>query len=552
MFSRLTDAKTLQIARRVFTEENLRLVNALEKLGTRARPIVTGVFTADFLDQDKYGLVGKITQVDKRPIEAAINAGALPILTSLAWSNEGQLLNVNADVAAGELAKELEPLKIVYLNDKGGLFHGVTGEKLDVINMDEVRVPGSFCSLTDGGSQEYEALMKESWVKYGTKLKLREIKELLDHLPRSSSVAIISADSLQKELFTDSGAGTLIRRGYKLFKHSSIDAVGPDRLRQVIHDRDPDVLSGLQSVSGALSDLKKTPYTIYGDEPFDVVAIVSHPPDEVPIMTRLLPSRNGILNSVVDNVFNAIKKDHRKLFWTARADDENRAWHFERADGSFTRAGKSLFWYGVQDVKEVEAIVRGFEEKGRLERAYLPVGPSAPPHRPVPLSSSTPAGTRSFSTSTRRPTTGSVVSSSSMGLHTGSSRGYATSVEPKRVALVGARGFTGQALVSLINSHPHLNLTHVSSRELAGSKLQGYTKSDVTYQALGPRDVAKMEENGEVDAWVMALPNGVCKPFVDAIDSSKGGKSVVVDLSADYRFEKGWAYGLPGEHGVNL
>lgn len=45
---------------------------------------------------------------------------------------------MNADVAAGELSKELEPLKIVFLNDKGGLFHGVTGEKLSVINLDEV------------------------------------------------------------------------------------------------------------------------------------------------------------------------------------------------------------------------------------------------------------------------------------------------------------------------------------------------------------------------------------------------------------------------------
>ena len=104
----LIDAKTLQIARRVFAEENLRLVTALEKLGTRARPIVTGVFTADYLDRDKYGLVGKITRVDKRPIEAAITAGALPILTSLAESETGQILNVNADIAAGELAKEIE------------------------------------------------------------------------------------------------------------------------------------------------------------------------------------------------------------------------------------------------------------------------------------------------------------------------------------------------------------------------------------------------------------------------------------------------------------
>lgn len=122
----------------MFLEENLKLVSALEKLGTRARPITSGVFTADYLDREKYGLVGKITRVDKRPLEASIRAGALPILTSLSESPDGQILNVNADIAAGELAKELEPMKIVFLNEKGGLFHGVTGEKLSVINLDEV------------------------------------------------------------------------------------------------------------------------------------------------------------------------------------------------------------------------------------------------------------------------------------------------------------------------------------------------------------------------------------------------------------------------------
>ncbi|KAI0056352.1 bifunctional acetylglutamate kinase/N-acetyl-gamma-glutamyl-phosphate reductase [Artomyces pyxidatus] len=517
---RVTDARTLQIARRVFMEENLKIVSALEKLGTRARPITSGVFTADYLDKDKYGLVGKVTRVDKRPLEASIRAGALPILTSLAESAEGQILNVNADIAAGELAKELEPLKIVYLNEKGGLFHGVTGEKLDVINLDE----------------EYNDLMKQPWVKYGTKLKLREIKELLDHLPRSSSVAIISADSLQKELFTDSGAGTLIRRGYKLFKHDSIDSLGADRLRQVIRDRDPDVLSENQSVTEVLNNLKKTPYTLYGDEPLDVVAIVAHPEGEIPVMTKLLSSRNGVLNNVVDNVFNAVRKDYRKLFWTAHADDENRAWHFERADGSFTRAGKTLFWYGIHDVKEVEKVVKEFEEKGRIDRSYLPVGPSAPPHRAAAN------GVRSYSTIARRGPPGS-------------SRGYATaatppSTEPKRLGLIGARGYTGQALTSLLSDHPYLNLTHVSSRQLAGLPLEGYTKSSVIYSNLSVEDVERMEKDGEVDAWVMALPNGAAKPFVDAVDRGtsqrkSGDGSVIVDLSADYRFEKEWTYGLP-------
>jgi len=551
---RITDAKTLQIARRVFLEENLKLVAALEKLGCRARPITSGVFTADYLDHEKYGLVGKITKVDKRPIEASIRAGALPILTSLAESDGGQILNVNADIAAGELAKELEPLKIVFLNEKGGLFHGVTGEKLDAINLDE----------------EYDNLMKESWVKYGTKLKLREIKELLDHLPRSSSVAIISASMLQKELFTDSGAGTLIRRGYKLFKHSSIEAVGADRLRQVIHDRDPDVLSGQVSVAGVLSELKKTPCTIYGDEALDVVGIVSHPPGEVPVLTKLLASRNGVLNSVIDNVFAAIKRDHRRLFWTARTDDAassgaavygspatttlgatssndaaapGRAeWHFERADGSFTRAGRSLFWYGIQNIDDVEECIKSLEKNGRIERSYLPVGPSAPPHR---VAAANPAGQRSFSTLARR-------------LNMGSTRGYATvaaapSPEPKRLALIGARGFTGRTLTGLLSSHPHLSLSHVSSRQLAGYPLENYTKDKVVYSNLSVEDVNKMEKNGDVDAWVMALPNGAAKPFVDAIDAGakdrKDGGSVVVDLSADYRFEQGWTYGLPELYG---
>lgn len=142
---RITDARTLSHARRVFLSENLRLVSALEELGTRARPITTGVFTAEYLDRPRYGFVGRITAVDKEPIEASIRAGALPILTSLAETREGQILNVNADVATAELAKVLEPLKIVYLSEKGGLFHGVTKEKLSVINLDEVRSCQSQC-----------------------------------------------------------------------------------------------------------------------------------------------------------------------------------------------------------------------------------------------------------------------------------------------------------------------------------------------------------------------------------------------------------------------
>ncbi len=44
---------------------------------------------------------------------------------------------MNADVAASELAKVIQPLKVVYLSGQGGLYNGDTGEKIDVINLDE-------------------------------------------------------------------------------------------------------------------------------------------------------------------------------------------------------------------------------------------------------------------------------------------------------------------------------------------------------------------------------------------------------------------------------
>lgn len=95
---RVTDTKTLGVARRLFLEENLRLTNRLDELGVATRSI-NGVFMADYLDKEKWQYVGKITKVNKESIEKSIEAGYIPILTSMAESEDGHLLNVNADVA---------------------------------------------------------------------------------------------------------------------------------------------------------------------------------------------------------------------------------------------------------------------------------------------------------------------------------------------------------------------------------------------------------------------------------------------------------------------
>ncbi|KAH0566156.1 Protein arg-6, mitochondrial, partial [Trichoglossum hirsutum] len=555
---RITDGKTLALARALFLEENLKLVEELESLGVHARPITSGVFTADYLDKQKYNLVGKINKVDKGPIEAAIRAGCLPILTSMAETPEGQVLNVNADIAAGELARALQPLKIVYLSEKGGLFNADTNEKISAINLDE----------------EYDRLMTQWWVRHGTRLKIKEIKDLLDSLPKTSSVAIIHPGDLQKELFTDTGAGTLIRRGNKLLFGTSLSEFEDlDRLKEVLV-RDRAGLDAKATVDRYVEGLRNQKFKAYFDEPMEALAIVlpPRPNGSLAHLSTFTVTKSGWLTNVADNVFASIKKDFPKLAWTVREDDENLTWFFDKAQGSFSRDGEVLFWYGVESVSEVNELMAEFSKYGRemlgdsnlesrLHRAarIASLGADSAKQGSGPTQQA-----RAFSTSSQSPPTWvrkkgiSRLNGATPIFHPPSARGYATATnpnpplgtrnasnsQPTKVALIGARGYTGQALISLINSHPRFEVSHVSSRELAGKKLKGYEKRDIVYENLTPDDVRRMDEKGEVDCWVMALPNGVCKPYVDAI--GHGSKeSVIVDLSADYRFDKSWTYGLP-------
>lgn len=545
---RVTDGKTLSLARKLFLEENMKLVEELERMGIRARPLTAGVFSADYLDKPKYNLVGKINGVDKKPIESAIAAGCLPILTSMAETPDGQVLNVNADVAAGELARALQPLKIVYLAEKGGLFNGDTGEKISAINLDE----------------EYDHLMTQWWVRHGTRLKIKEMKELLSDLPRSSSVAIIHPADLQKELFTDSGAGTLIRRGNKVHVKTSLSEIEDIQKLKDVLVRDREGLDARAVVDRYVEGLKENDFKLYYDDPMEALAVVL-PPQQGSLIAQLATftiTKSGWLTNVADNVFQSLKKDFPKLAWTVKEDDENLTWFFDKADGSLSRDGQVLFWYGVENGEEVKQLVQEFTKNGRqmfgdinlesrLHRAHQAATSFAKGHGVSGASAEQKRAFSSTSNALRASRVRPTVAVNAMRTYATTNPNpplgekNASNATPAKVALIGARGYTGQALINLLNAHPNMDLRHVSSRELAGKKLQGYNKREIIYENLSPEDVRKMSENGDIDCWVMALPNGVCKPFVDAVDQGSEKGNVIVDLSADYRFDDKWTYGLP-------
>jgi N-acetyl-gamma-glutamyl-phosphate reductase/acetylglutamate kinase len=563
---RVTDKKTLGIARKLFLDANMDLVLKLRQdWGIPARPITAGVLQADYRDKEKWKYVGNITKVNSRPIIDALQAKELPILCSMAETEDGQILNVNADVVAGELARALEPLKIVFLSEKGGLFNGETGKLISTINLDE----------------EYDTLMQQSWVKFGTKLKIVEVKKLLDDLPKTSSVAIIHPQYLEKELFTHTGGGTLIRKGESLQSVTKFEDIEDVRALREALLRDRENLDSGDVIDRFLNSLKDRPFEAFFDDSMGAVAVVFPPSTESDFaqLSTFTTSKDAFLTNVADNIFERMKKKYPKMYWTVETSDENLGWFKEKADGTLRRENEIFCFWGSVNPEEVVSLMSEFSQHGRamfgnhnlesqLRRAAdyaasLKQGQQARAYSTMASTSPTFSSMAFGARAIRSPFRPSV----RPGMEASSIRSFATSAPhsimettnpnppygikfkskdwPSKVALIGARGYTGQALIDLLNRHPNMDLRHVSSRELAGQKLEGYTKRNITYENLSPEDVKKMAEKGEVDCWVMALPNGVCKPFVDAINEAGKSEALIVDLSADYRFDSSWTYGLP-------
>ena len=111
------------------------------------------------------------------------------------------------------------------------------------------------------------------------------------------------------------------------------------------------------------------------------------------------------------------------------------------------------------------------------------------------------------------------------------------------VGLVGARGYVGEELVRLLAPHPAFELAFVASRERAGQAVADH----IDGAPVGLRYIASDAASLPVPAGgalVLALPNGKAADYVAAIDAT-APDCVIVDLSADYRFDEGWHYGLP-------
>ncbi|GHA73597.1 acetylglutamate kinase [Cognatilysobacter bugurensis] len=325
---RVTSPEALAVVRRVFHAQNLRLVEALHGSDARATSIVSGVFEAEYLDRETYGLVGEVKRVNLAPIQASLQAGSIPVIASLGETAGGQILNVNADFAANELVQVLQPYKIVFLTGTGGLLDA-DGRVIDSINL----------------STEYEHLCAQPWINGGMRVKLQQIKDLLDGLPSASSVSITRPAELAKELFTHKGSGTLVRRGERVLRAASWDALDLRRLRELIESA-----FGRRLLPGYF---ETTPLLrAYVSEHYRAAVIITDEADG-PYLDKFAVLDEAQGEGLGRAVWQVMREETPSLFWRSRSGNPVNAFYFAESDGCIKRETWDVFWYGQDSIDRV-------------------------------------------------------------------------------------------------------------------------------------------------------------------------------------------------------
>jgi len=336
---RVTTEAVMAVVRPVIYQANSALVDALEARGVRARGILHGVFKSHLADPEKLGLVGEIDEVELSPLSAAIRSGALPVLACLGESASGQMMNINADIAAQELVWAVQPHKVIFLTETGGLLDE-GGRIISAINL----------------SSDYDTLMSADWVHSGMALKLEAIKTMLDRLPSETSVSITSAAKLTRELFTHTGAGTLIRRGEAIEWCESLPA---DRLARV--ERLVEQSFGRELRSDWLADREVSGWLVAESD--RAAALIVNGVDGVPYLDKIVVTPEAQGEGLGAALWSALRARCPTMYWRSRTANPVNGWYFQQAQMSVRVDEWVVFGIGVADIDAFGAMVSDAKDR---------------------------------------------------------------------------------------------------------------------------------------------------------------------------------------------
>ena len=194
---RVTDKETIDIVQMVLAGKvNKSLVQLLEQHGGKAMGLcgLDGrmLMAEKLIASEDLGYVGEITEVNTEVIEDTIHNGYIPILATVAGGYNGDVFNINADLAAAQIAAKLGAAKLILMTDIRGLLRDKDDEET-LINVSDV-----------------PSLKREGIISGGMIPKIDCCVEAVRRgVKRAHIIDGRIAHSILIELFSDEGIGTM-------------------------------------------------------------------------------------------------------------------------------------------------------------------------------------------------------------------------------------------------------------------------------------------------------------------------------------------------------
>ncbi|MDG1170492.1 MAG: acetylglutamate kinase [Sulfitobacter sp.] len=196
---RVTDAATMEVVEMVLSGlVNARIVQAISEQGGRAVGVSgkdSGLIVCEPEDP-ALGLVGKPSKVNPRILRDLAEKGIIPVIAPLGMGENGETFNINGDTAAGAIAAALKADRLLLLTDVAG----VKNAEGDV--------------LTELTAAQINAMIADGSIAGGM---IPKTQTALDALEGGVRAAVIldgrAPNACLLELFTEHGAGSIIRKG---------------------------------------------------------------------------------------------------------------------------------------------------------------------------------------------------------------------------------------------------------------------------------------------------------------------------------------------------
>ena len=193
---RVTDQKSISIVEEVLNNFNKEITDSLKKNNCDSQSITNKQNNILIVEQEnkKLGFVGSPKKINQLIIEQIVKEKKVPVIAPLGLDKNNQVFNINADTAAGSIAKKLNARRLIIMSDVEGVLDN--NKKL----------------ISEVNTNKINELIKDETISGGM---IPKIKNCLDVASNGvKGVCIIDGrlnHSILFELLTNAGSGTLIR-----------------------------------------------------------------------------------------------------------------------------------------------------------------------------------------------------------------------------------------------------------------------------------------------------------------------------------------------------